>query len=88
MKNILKINNTHKHEQFETVKIQIQEIRYKRKRRAFNNIHETLQKIIRKEMSSIENNTIIVNNDVSLMRKSMYYEHRKFLSKLQKSVVL
>jgi hypothetical protein len=47
-----------------------------------NDIHEIPRKIIRKGMSSIENNTIIGSNDVSLIRKSMYYERKKHLTTL------
>ena len=61
LKNILKMNNTHKHEQVETVKIQIQEVDNVLvcKRKACNAIHERPLKIIRKELSSIENNEVI-----------------------------
>lgn len=37
-------------------------------------------------MSSLENNAIIGSNNVSFVRKSMYYEHRRFLSTLLKSL--
>lgn len=81
VKNIRKINNTHKHVQLKTIKIQ--EVRNKCKRKTSNDIHETPRKIIRKDMSSVENNTIIGNNDVSSIRKSMYYERRKRLKLLK-----
>jgi len=86
LKNILKINNTHKHEQVETVKIQIQEVRNVCKRKACNDIHERPRKIIRKEVSSIENNEVIGSNDVNLIRKSIYNERRKLLPTLPKSL--
>ncbi|KAE9538011.1 hypothetical protein AGLY_005983 [Aphis glycines] len=86
LKNILKINNTHKHEQVETVKIQIQEVRNVCKRKACDDIHERPRKIIRKEVSSIENNEVIGSNDVNLIRKSIYNERRKLLPTLPKSL--
>ncbi|KAE9533891.1 hypothetical protein AGLY_008970 [Aphis glycines] len=87
MKNLLKTKNTHKHEQVETFKIKIKEIRNECKRKAFNNIHEPLRKIIRIELlSSIDNNTVIESNDVSLIRKSMDYERRKYLPTLPRSL--
>jgi len=54
------------------MKIQIQEVRNGCKRKASNDIHERPRKIIRKEMSPIENNEVIGSNDVSLIRKSIY----------------
>jgi len=57
-KNLLKTNNTHKHEQLETVKIQIQVVRNECKRGNSNDIHETPRKTILKEMSFIEYNTV------------------------------
>lgn len=51
--------------------ILIQEVHNKCKRKVSNDIHETPRKITRKEMSSIENNTIIGSNDVNLIRKSI-----------------
>jgi len=87
MKNLLKTKNTHKHEQVETFKIKIQEVRNECKRKASNNIHEPLRKIIRKELlSSIDNNTVIGSNDISLIRKSMDYERRKHLPTLPRSL--
>lgn len=62
----------------ERVEIKIQDVRNECKREASNDIHEKPRKIIRKEMSSIENDTIIGSNDVSLIRNSCY-EHRKLL---------
>ena len=86
IKSILKTNNTHKHEQMDAVKIQIQEVRNKCKRKASNDIHERPRKIIRKEILSIENNEVIGSNDVSLIRKSMYNERRKLLPTLPKNL--
>jgi len=64
--------NTHKHEQVETLKIKIQEVRNESKRKASNDIHEPPRKIIRKELlSSIDNNTVIGSNNISLIWKSM-----------------
>lgn len=51
----------------ETVKIKIQEVDNECKSKAFNDIHEPARKIIRKEMSSIEKNTVIGSNYVSLI---------------------
>lgn len=72
MKNLLKIKNTHEHEQVEKVKIQIQEKRNECKRKASNEIDESPRKIIRKELSSIKNNTVIGSNDANLIRNSVY----------------
>jgi len=58
MKNLLKIKNTHKHEPVETAKIHIQEVRNECKRKASHDTHEPPRKIIRKELSSIENNIV------------------------------
>ena len=68
------------------MKIQMQEVRNECKRKASNDIREKPRKIIRKEISSIENNEVIGSNDVSLIRKSMYYRHRKLLPTLPKSL--
>ncbi|KAL4135666.1 hypothetical protein QTP88_007264 [Uroleucon formosanum] len=84
--NLQKTKKTHKHKQVETVKIKIQEVDNERKSKAFNDNHEPARKIIRKEMSSIEKNTVIRSNYVSLIRKSMYYERRKHLPTLPKSL--
>lgn len=72
MKNLLKTKNTHEHEQVEKVKIQIQEERNECKRKASNEIHESPRKIIRTELSSIKNNTVIGSNDANLIRNSAY----------------
>jgi len=69
------------------VKIKIQEVDNEYKSKSFNDIHEPARKIIRKEMSSIEKNTVIAeSNYVSLIRKSMYYKQRKHLPTLPKSL--
>jgi hypothetical protein len=86
MKNILKTKNAYKHEPVKIVKIQIQDVRNECKHKASNNIREKYQKTICKDVSSVENNTIIESNDVSLIRMSIYYERRKLLPVLPKSL--
>lgn len=54
-----KYSLTHRHEPEYRLEIQIQEVRNEYKRKASDDIHERPRKIIRKEMSSIENYTII-----------------------------
>lgn len=77
IKNIIGTKNTHNnHEQTSTLNIQIQEVRNECKRKAANNIHETPRKIIRKEISTIQDN-MLINDDVNLIRKSMYRERKK-----------
>jgi len=70
MKNLLKTINTHKHEQVETVKIQIQEVRNECKSKDSNDIHEPPRKIILKELSPTENNSAIgckLNKEVDVL---------------------
>ncbi|KAL4120232.1 hypothetical protein QTP88_012962 [Uroleucon formosanum] len=45
MKNLIKIKNTHKYEQVETLKIKIQEVRNECKSKASNDIHEPCQDV-------------------------------------------
>jgi hypothetical protein len=66
-------------------KKELQKIRIAIKRKAIENIYEKPIKIIRKELSSIEDSQVCSSN-INALRKSMYRERRKTLPTVPSSI--
>lgn len=83
---ILKMTNTHTHDEYDNRTIHREVVRSNLKRRAEEDLHIKPNKLIRRELQNTDNSEHLQYSDMKLIRRSMYEKRKKSFPNIPKSL--
>ena len=83
---ILKITNTHTHDEYDDRTIHREVVRSNLKRRAEEDLHIKPNKLIRRELQNTDNSEHLQYSDMKLIRRSIYEKRKKSFPNIPKSL--